>query len=85
LLASLATAVVEEMDDGGMGSLRFSQRGASTPRRLGALLAEREFVDSDGVPILVAINLDESGDLFELDIWKVDFSPLRRFPAVEEH
>lgn len=82
LLSSLENAVVEEMNDGGMGSLRFCQLGTVAPRRLGALLAEREFVDSDGIPVMVAINLDDRGELFELDIWKVDFSPLRRFPVI---
>jgi hypothetical protein len=81
LLKSLASALVEEMDDGGMGSLRFL-RSDGKQQRLGGLLSEREFADSDGVPVMVAINLDDCGELFELDIWKVDFSPLKRFPVV---
>ncbi|MEK6383245.1 MAG: hypothetical protein V4797_01480 [Paraburkholderia tropica] len=79
LLGSLVGARVEEMNDGGMGSLRFCAPDARH-RRLGVQLAEKEFIDSDGVPIMVAINLDEHGDLYELDIWKVDFSPLKQFP-----
>ncbi|VVE84027.1 DUF6984 family protein [Pandoraea sputorum] len=79
LLGSLVGARVEEMDDGGMGSLRFCSPDAR-PRRLGAQLVEKEFIDSDGIPIMVAVNLDQHGDLYELDIWKVDFSPLKRFP-----
>jgi hypothetical protein len=81
LLNSLKKAVVEEMDDGGMGSLRFCWSDNEEPRRLGDLLAEMEFADNDGVPVMVAINLDDRGNLFELDIWKVDFSPLKRFPC----
>jgi hypothetical protein len=52
-----------------MGSLRFS--GAER-RRYGSTLAEVEFKDADGTPVSVALMLDEAGDLFELDIWKVD-------------
>ncbi|MCL1960307.1 MAG: hypothetical protein FWG56_00665 [Desulfovibrionaceae bacterium] len=80
-LCSLVNAHVEEMDDGGMGSVRFCASDAR-PRRLGEQLIEKEFVDSDGVPVMVTVNLDDRGNLFELDIWKVDFSPLRQFPVV---
>lgn len=81
LLGSLASVLVEEVNDGGMGSLHFSNSNAR-PCRLGEQLVEQEFLDSDGIPVMVAINLDEHGELYELDIWKVDFSPLRRFPTV---
>jgi len=83
LLDSLPTALVEEMDDGGMGSLRFSGP-ENVSRRLGEQLVEKEFADIDGVPVIVAINLDDRGDLYELDVWKVDFSPLKRFPAMSK-
>lgn len=82
LLASLNNAIVEEMNDGGMGSLRFFIPGTKS-RRFSKQLLEKEFVDTDGVPIMVAINLDEQGLLYELDIWKVDFSSLKRFPVYE--
>jgi hypothetical protein len=81
LLNSLENAVVEEMEDGGMGSLRFHWSDQVEPRCLGESLVERQFIDSDGIPVMVAINLDDQGDLFELDIWKVDFSPLKQFPV----
>ncbi|MBP0605700.1 MULTISPECIES: DUF6984 family protein [Burkholderia] len=81
LLASLGDAIVEEMEDGGMGGLLF-YRPDDRPRRLGKKLVEKEFVDIDGVPVMVAVNLDDHGELYELDIWKVDFSPLKRFPPV---
>ncbi|WP_425127984.1 DUF6984 family protein [Burkholderia gladioli] len=80
LLGSLANVRVEEMNDGGMGGLRFCTSDAR-PRRLDVQLVEKEFIDSDGVPIMVAVNLDEYGELYELDIWKVDFSSLKRFPG----
>ncbi|MEM5329391.1 hypothetical protein VSR34_22765 [Paraburkholderia sp. JHI2823] len=83
LLGSLVSARVEEMNDGGMGSLRFCASD-ERPRRLGMQLVEKEFIDSDGIPIMVAINLDEHGDLYELDIWKVDFSPLKQFPKLAQ-
>lgn len=83
LLGFLADALVEEMNDGGMGSLRFCASN-ERPRRLSAQLTQREFVDVDGVPVMVAVNLDDRGELYELDVWKIDFSPLKRFPVVSK-
>ncbi|HEY1996819.1 DUF6984 family protein [Paraburkholderia sp.] len=81
LLSSISDALVEEMNDGGMGGLRFCASDAR-PRCLGEQLVEREFVDSDGIQVMVVVNLDEHGNLYELDMWKVDFSPLKQFPTV---
>lgn len=75
----LALLRVRDMEDGGMGSLRFQ---SVTPDRLyGRTLAEGWYTDEDGVPVVVALYLDRDGNIFELDSWKVDFSPLRRFPS----
>jgi len=72
---------VQEMNDGGMGSLLFN---GPSGRRYGSTLAEAEFHDADGTVVLVALNLDTNGELFELDIWKVDFSPLIRIPSPDQ-
>lgn len=44
-------------------------------------VAELQFDDDDGVPILTSLNIDQDGKLFELDIWKVDYSPVIKYPA----
>lgn len=68
---------VEEMDDGGMGSLKFlSSRSA----RMAQQLSEVTFHDNDGVWVSATLNLDPEGLLFELDIFKGDFSPLIEIP-----
>jgi hypothetical protein len=77
LVASLRTALVEELEDGGMGSLRFYHADGRI-RSFGRELLDQVTVDSDGVPISVTVNVDEFGDLYELDVWKVDFSPTKR-------
>jgi hypothetical protein len=77
-LALLPTAEVEDIDDGGMGSLRFVS--AYEPRKLGIKLASLRFDDEDGVPVLMSLFLDEEGELYELDSWKVDYSPRIRTP-----
>jgi len=68
---------VTEMDDGGMGSLRFIY---SDPQPLEKAVSEAQYTDSDGVLVSINLSVDKTGRLFELDFWKVDFSPLRRYP-----
>lgn len=63
-----------------MGSLRFA---GEEQRSLGSCLVEAEYVDSDGVPVSIALDADASGRLYELDMWKVDFAPLRKYPTYE--
>lgn len=74
----LAGLDVEEMKDGGMGSLKFL---ASTSPRMGYELSELAFTDVDGVYVSAALNFDPEGLLFELDIFKGDYSPLIAIPS----
>ncbi len=79
VLRDLAHALVEDMSDGGMGSIRF--RAARRGKRLfGQQISEATFVDDDGIAVSATLNLDQHGELFELDLWKVDNSRLRRYP-----
>jgi hypothetical protein len=71
--------LVEDMNDGGMGSLLlFAQHSISRERRFGRQVADCRFVDADGVDVIASLNLDEDGELFELDVWKVNYAPLIR-------
>jgi hypothetical protein len=83
ILRSFSERLVEDMSDGGMGSLRFVDAGHRV-RRFGKKIAEAKFTDEDGVPVSAVLNLDDNGEPFELDIWKVDFSPLKRYPQPKE-
>jgi len=77
LLRQLEHAQVRDMNDGRMGSLEFA--GGRRPR--GRLLVEAEYLDCDGVLVSIALDADQSGRLYELDMWKVDFAPLQEFPS----
>jgi hypothetical protein len=79
----LEACQVEDMDDGGMGSVRFVN-GQSHERHLGRVIRKASYVDADGVPVMISINLDRDDALFEVDFWKVDFSPLCRHPSADE-
>ncbi len=72
---------VLDLNDGGMGSIRFVR---SNPQRYGATAYQGQYRDSDGVPVLVSLHVDEHGDIFELDFWKVDFSRVKHYPSPSE-
>lgn len=48
---------------------------------MGKCLIDIQFYDEDNVPILVSLNSDEDGNLFELDIWRADFKPVVKYPS----
>lgn len=83
LSRTLHTIAVMDMIDGGMGSIRFLHRD-DRDRHFGFELAKATYSDEDGVLVSIALNLDQYGDLFELDFWKVDFSALIRYPRGDQ-
>ena len=74
----LQSLEVEEMDDGGMGGLRFSTSKEAS--KFGESVAEVSFKDTDSVSVSAALFPDQYGQLFELDIFKADFSKLQKWP-----
>ena len=81
--AKLPSVLVEDMQDGGMGSIRFLTSDHSA-RHLGKVIAQAEYVDDDGVLVSIVINADHENELYEVDFWKVDFSPLNRYPKASD-
>lgn len=60
------------------GSLIMYPKGVSeNGRTLGVQASECQFLDLDGVLVIAALNLDAHGNLFELDLWKTDFSKVK--------
>ncbi|MGL4426336.1 MAG: DUF6984 family protein [Alphaproteobacteria bacterium] len=83
LAKNLEISSVEDMEDGKMGSIKFINESSKIKsKKFGSVLKALETLDLDGVPISISLNLDEDGELFELDVWKVDFSPLKKFPTI---
>ena len=69
--------LVQPMNDGEMGSLLLFPEGITNKvRSFGAQVSEAQFIDEDGVTVIASLNVDNTGKLFELDIWKTDFRPL---------
>lgn len=79
IIARLSDYLVQDLGDGGMGSVRVV---GSEDRRFGGQIATVDLRDVDGVPLSITVNIDNFGELFEIDIWKVDFSPLKQYPRV---
>lgn len=75
IISSLSNCIVTEMNDGGMGGLKFES--LKKERSLGRDISKAEFSDEDGVTVIVTLSSDNYGDIYELDLWKVDFSPLK--------
>lgn len=74
---ALNSLEVQEMNDEGMGSLYIiSPTKKWEDRKFGKRIADVQYNDTDGIPILVSLNVDTDGDLFELDIWKINYSPV---------
>jgi hypothetical protein len=75
--------MVCSMNDGGMGSLYLFSKGEANKNRIfGKTVSDFQFKDLDGVDVIVSLNVDDEGDLFELDIWKTDFSKLIKLPVI---
>ena len=79
IIEKLPTLMVEEMNDGGMGSLSFLSHSGEE-KKFGGQIAQVTLLDFDEIPVSIAIYIDEEDQIFELDVFKADYSPLKQFP-----
>ncbi|MGG5904831.1 DUF6984 family protein [Sphingobacterium daejeonense] len=42
----------------------------------GSNMLQKQVMDIDNVPVLISLDLDRNGNLYELDVWKADFSDI---------
>ena|SRR5215203_5458749 len=66
------------LDDGGMGSLQLHDDS------FGRDLIQVQYKDNDGQLVFITLVEGQKGVLFELDMWKVDFSPLLVYPTIDK-
>lgn len=72
---------VSTLDDGKMGSFSFIYDDEQELENLNILpIGEYQFIDIDGVPVLITLYAYDNGKLYELDIWKSNFEPLLSYP-----
>lgn len=77
------TVLVEDLNDGLMGSIQFVNK-SSNNRKYDKRLIEVEYVDSDNIPVYISLTVDNNKELYELDIWKTDFNPLIEYPIPDK-
>ncbi|RRD39662.1 hypothetical protein EII29_06380 [Leptotrichia sp. OH3620_COT-345] len=68
------------LDDGGMGSFLFYYDEKIQNNLEIVPISEYQFKDKDDIPVLVTLYSYSNGQLYEVDIWKVDFTPLLTYP-----
>lgn len=71
---------VEELDDGKMGTIRFSDTNSTVDRKFPKDVLQVLYKDVDNVTFLITLTQDNYGGLFDLEFWKTDFNPIPRFP-----
>ncbi len=78
----LSSIKLEAMNDGEMGSHKFQNNNLDS--KFGCEAASCCFADTDGIVVSATLNLDQYGALYELDLFKGDFSKLQRWPLASE-
>jgi len=74
--------LVSPMNDSGMGSLYLIPSTVENKERVfGKQISELHFKDKDNVMVIASLNVDANGKLYELDIWKTDYSKLIEIPT----
>jgi len=66
----------EEVDDGGMGSIRVLYEDSNKDILLKAGDIQINYQDVDNTPVNITFLIDENFNFRELDVFKADFSPL---------
>ena len=74
---------VQPMIDGGMGSLRIGTCQADD-QHFGSCASECSFYDTDEIQVIASLYFDQYGQPFEIDVWKVDYSPLNSLPTLAD-
>ena len=71
---------VEEYEGGKMGSISMGNPDVSP---YDGDLIQANYVDSDGIGVVITLTKDTNNQLLDLDFWKVDFSKLLVYPKPE--
>jgi len=67
---------------GGNGSVLFLNKKNTEDRSMSKTISEMNFKDKDKTIISVSLSIDNDNNLYELDIWKTDFSEIIKYPSL---
>ncbi|MEO6832221.1 MAG: hypothetical protein ABI378_07475 [Chitinophagaceae bacterium] len=70
---------VENLGEPGSGSLQLSAKGEHAND-----LVEADYKDADGRDVLITLSTNQFGELYDLDLWKSDFSSLQLYPKADK-
>jgi hypothetical protein len=70
---------VYQLNDGGMGSIRFVDK---TQAYFNDLI-QVQYFDTDNIPVLITLT-EANNNLYELDIWKVNYKKLKTYPTIDK-
>lgn len=80
-MANWADGLMVRDIPGGMGSIELLYNNIDNySRKFGKQISEICFKDIDDIDVIVSLYVDENNLLYELDVWKVNFSNLIQFP-----
>jgi hypothetical protein len=63
----------------GSFSIYYDERDINSKKVFEKEVCSFQFSDEDGVVVIVTLNLDQNFKPFEVDVWKTDFSPVKKF------
>ena len=73
------------MNDGGMGSILLIPDNLPQQERVfKAQIADCVLKDVDNMDIIVSLNIDQNDYLFELDIWKCDYTSVKKIVGLQD-
>ncbi|MEO9964596.1 MAG: hypothetical protein ABJF11_02335 [Reichenbachiella sp.] len=72
---------VDEYEGGVMGSINFTL--GSSGDYAGDVI-QVEYIDTDGIRVLITLTQNSKGELLDLDFWKENFSKLLRYPQPDQ-
>ncbi len=75
---------VADMQDG-MGSLLLiPAEQTKINRTFKAQISDSIFTDVDGIDVIVSLNIDQDGFLYELDVWKMNYERVISFAGLNQ-
>lgn len=78
----ISNLAVEDYPKTNSNSIWFKGSKPMSQRKNQQSLVLATFLDNDNIPISVHLSVDSDGELYELDIWKVDFSEINTYPCI---
>ncbi len=70
-----------EYEGGKMGSINLVNKNEG---EYDSDIIQAQYIDSDGVIVMITLTKDKNNQLLDLDFWKVNFEKLQTYPTPED-